>query len=356
MTRRTDRSLPLAVLFGLLMALPMAAQEEANSVTAAPIDELDGLDDDTLPEIGGSLAGRVVLLDPSRREEVTDLTTVSGQETVARITLTDSATGDVVATVLTDADGRFEFPDLEPLRKYHIQAARRGYRNTELETAIALSGPTEITLRMPARKNLWWYFRAGGDLMFLLLAISIVALYVAIERAHFLLVRCRTNTPELLRKVRSRVLERDLKGAAALCARNEGPIGRVLHTGIGRHGSTRSEIDKAMENSAIQQVARLERGLAVLASAAGIAPIIGFLGTVVGMIMAFDAIAEHGLSDPSYVADGISTALISTAGGLTVAVFSLPTYHFFNTRIAIFMREMETSANVLLETFDHLDG
>ena len=78
-------------------------------------------------------------------------------------------------------------------------------------------------------------------------------------------------------------------------------------------------------------------------------PIIGFLGTVVGMIMSFDAIAAQGLNNPGLVAKGISVALLTTAGGLIVAVMTLPFYNFFQTKIGGYIREMETTANIILE-------
>jgi len=99
---------------------------------------------------------------------------------------------------------------------------------------------------------------------------------------------------------------------------------------------------------------RLERGLTVLATTANVAPLLGFLGTVTGMIRSFDALAQAGLSNPGLVASGIKEALTTTAGGLAVAIPVQIAYNYFMSRIGRFVREIETAANMLLETFGEM--
>jgi biopolymer transport protein ExbB len=100
---------------------------------------------------------------------------------------------------------------------------------------------------------------------------------------------------------------------------------------------------------------RLERGLVVLATVANVAPLLGFLGTVTGMIKSFDALQEAGLSNPGLVAGGISEALITTAAGLSVAIPVQIAYNYFMSRINRFVRDIETATNMLLETFTEMD-
>jgi biopolymer transport protein ExbB len=100
----------------------------------------------------------------------------------------------------------------------------------------------------------------------------------------------------------------------------------------------------------------LERGLGVLATISNIAPLLGFLGTVSGMINSFEALARAGLSNPGLVAQGISEALITTAAGLAVAIPILAAYNYFTARIGTYVLEMETAANVLLETYAEMEG
>lgn len=199
------------------------------------------------------------------------------------------------------------------------------------------------------------YFYQGGWVMYPLLLISIVSIGFIMERIYVILFKSKVNTNHLVAHVRKALLARDLRASVQVCEKYRGPVAAILKAGILKYGAPREEVEKTIENSALHELARLERGLAVLASASNIAPIIGFLGTVVGMIASFDAIASQGLNNPALVAKGISVALITTAGGLIVAVITLPFYNFFTSRIAVFVREMETSANILLETFAEMD-
>ncbi|MFQ5766552.1 MAG: MotA/TolQ/ExbB proton channel family protein [Acidobacteriota bacterium] len=200
------------------------------------------------------------------------------------------------------------------------------------------------------------YFYDGGWVMYPLLAISIVSIGFIGERCYFILLKSRVDTNALVSKVRKALLSGNLRAAMEVCEQYKGPVAAILKAGILKHGSPREEVEKTIENSALHELARLERGLAVLASASNIAPIIGFLGTVVGMIQSFDVIATQGLNNPGLVAKGISVALITTAGGPIVAVITLPFYNFFTSRISVFVREMETSSNILLETFIEMEA
>lgn len=199
------------------------------------------------------------------------------------------------------------------------------------------------------------YFYQGGWVMYPLLIISIVSIGFIMERIYVIMFKSKVNTNHLVAHVRKALLARDLRASVQVCEKYRGPVAAILKAGILKYGAPREEVEKTIENSALHELARLERGLAVLASSSNIAPIIGFLGTVVGMIASFDAIASQGLNNPALVAKGISVALITTAGGLIVAVITLPFYNFFTSRIAVFVREMETSANILLETFAEMD-
>ena len=139
------------------------------------------------------------------------------------------------------------------------------------------------------------------------------------------------------------------------CENYKGPIAAIVKTGLLKHGAPREEVERTMENAAIHEVAYLEKFLAVLATITNIAPMLGFLGTVVGMILSFEIIAEQGLNNPGLVAKGISVALLTTAYGLIVAFVTQPFYNYFTSRIAAHVREMETVSNILVETFDEMD-
>ena len=153
-----------------------------------------------------------------------------------------------------------------------------------------------------------------------------------------------------MEETRQILMEQGVKDAIENANRYSGPVAEIIKAGLLKFGASRGEVEKTIENFAIHEVAKLERGLPILASVANIAPMIGFLGTVAGMIQSFDVIAEQGMNDPGAVAGGISVALLTTAAGLIVALMSQPFFNIFTTKISAHIRDIETSANVLLET------
>lgn len=198
------------------------------------------------------------------------------------------------------------------------------------------------------------HFVNGGMVMWPLLVLSILGLIVIFERGFMLYFRARTKTAELVGKVRRLLQEGKTDAAIKACDTYSGPTAAIIKASLLRWDAGREELEKLVENAAIHEIARLERWIWVLALISNIAPILGFLGTVVGMIQSFDVIAKEGLNNPGKVAKGISVALITTAGGLIVAVMTLPFYNFYSTKIATYIREMETTANIVLETHDQL--
>ncbi len=201
------------------------------------------------------------------------------------------------------------------------------------------------------------YFQQGGIVMWPLLFLSIISVMLILERGYMLYFGARTRTTELISKVRKLLAEGKVDAALKACEQYKGPTAAVVKAALLRwNDADHEEMGKLLENAALHEIARLERGLWILALISNIAPIIGFLGTVVGMIQSFDVIAQEGLNNPGKVAKGISVALITTAGGLIVAVFTLPFYNFYTSKVASYVREMETTANIVLETHVALKG
>ena len=129
-----------------------------------------------------------------------------------------------------------------------------------------------------------------------------------------------------------------------------------MKAGLLRFGHTREDIEKTIENAAMYELDRLERRMGVLATTANVAPMLGFLGTVTGMIKSFATLAAEGLTNPGAVAAGISEALITTATGLIVAIPAQLAYNWYNTKITRFVRDIETATNMLMETFIEMDS
>lgn len=199
------------------------------------------------------------------------------------------------------------------------------------------------------------YMDDGGPVMWFLLAASIIALAVIIERA-IALRRARINVNEFLAKIRKALLvNRSVREAVKICEQYRGPVASIMKAGLLKYGQPREDLEKTIENAALYEMGRLERGLVVLATVANVAPLLGFLGTVTGMIRSFDALAEQGLSNPAAVASGISEALITTAAGLMIAIPVQLAYNYFTTRINRFVRDIEAATNMLLETFGEME-
>jgi biopolymer transport protein ExbB len=187
--------------------------------------------------------------------------------------------------------------------------------------------------------------------------ISILSLFSLTAIIYKLIIfrRVKTNVNEFIAKVRSALLKGNVKGAVEVCEQSRSPVASITKSALLKYGQPREQVEKAMENAAIHEVAYLEKYLTVLATVANIAPLLGFLGTVVGMILSFDVIAQHGLNNPGLVAKGISVALLTTAYGLIVAFVTQPFYNFFTSKVGAYTREIETAANILFETMDEMD-
>ncbi len=201
----------------------------------------------------------------------------------------------------------------------------------------------------------WKLMNEGGPVMWPLLAFSVIALAVVAERL-YALWRARINVHEFLPKVRKAlVVNRSIRDAVKVCEEYRGPVASILKAGLMKYGRPKEDIEKTIENAALFEMGRLERGLAVLATTANVAPLLGFFGTVTGMMAGFDALAAQGLSNPGAVATGIKEALTTTAGGLAVAIPTQLAYNYFMSRINKFVRDIETAANMLLETFGEME-
>ena len=200
------------------------------------------------------------------------------------------------------------------------------------------------------------YFRQGGLFMYPLLFFSVLAATVAIER-FIVFSKAKLNVSDFLTKIRKALLvNRNVKEAIKICEQSKGPVASVMKAGLLRYGHAREDIEKTIENAALYELDRLEKRLGVLATTANVAPMLGFLGTVAGMIKSFATLAEQGLTNPAAVAVGISEALITTATGLIIAIPAQLIYNWYTTKITRFVRDIETASNMLVETFTEMDS
>jgi biopolymer transport protein ExbB len=158
-----------------------------------------------------------------------------------------------------------------------------------------------------------------------------------------------------MKRVRGALLDGKIKEALDACNERDGSVAVVVRAGLLKHGASAREIESAMEHAAVQEVAFLERRLGWLPVLGSLSLLLGFLGTAVGMIQSFDAIAAHALENPGLVARGVSVALHATAWGLFVAAFTYPFHHYFTARVARFAREIEAASGMLLETLSEME-
>lgn len=193
---------------------------------------------------------------------------------------------------------------------------------------------------------------AGGWLMVPILACSVIAVAIIIER--FVRLRRKRVLPEgVLTRVRQWAAARELDRQHIEQLKRSSALGRVLSAALVNRKRERAVIKDAVEDTGRHVVHELERFLNTLGTIAGITPLLGLLGTVIGMIDVFSAIMIHGVGDPNQLAGGISQALITTAAGLTVAIPSYFFYRYFRGLVRTYVVEMEEQAIELLQTIEH---
>jgi biopolymer transport protein ExbB len=181
----------------------------------------------------------------------------------------------------------------------------------------------------------------GGFMMIPIAICWVIAIYLFIER--ILTINKANMDPGIfMGRVKELVLRGDINGARLLCSQNDSPVGRMIEKGISRIGSPLKTIEASIENLAKIEVFKLEKNLPTIATIAGAAPMMGFLGTVIGMIEAFIAISqEEGSVSPKLLSSGIYTAMITTVAGLVVGIMAYLAYNYLVTRVAKVIHKME---------------
>ncbi|MDE5608366.1 MAG: MotA/TolQ/ExbB proton channel family protein [Muribaculaceae bacterium] len=181
----------------------------------------------------------------------------------------------------------------------------------------------------------------GGWLMIPLLLLSIVSIYILVERS-IAIRRASREDMTFMQRIRDYIHSGQLDSARNLCRTTNTPYARLIAKGISRIGRPMNDVLVAIENTGNLEVSRLEKGLPWLATTAAGAPMLGFLGTVIGMVKSFYDIASQGnTAGISTFADGIYTALVTTVAGLVVGVIALFAYNYLVARINKVMNQLE---------------
>lgn len=189
--------------------------------------------------------------------------------------------------------------------------------------------------------SLWSLTVDGGYIMIPLALLLLVSIYIFIERC-IVLARASKEDATFMKRIRDYIHEGDLGSATNLCKKTDTPYAKLILKGVMRIGRPMNDILVAIENEGNLQVARLGKGLTWLSTTAAGAPMLGFLGTVVGMIQAFYALANAGASaNITVLSSGIYQALVTTVAGLVVGILALFAYNWLTSRINHVMNSME---------------
>lgn len=193
-----------------------------------------------------------------------------------------------------------------------------------------------------------YYIDGGWEFMSLVLICLILGLAVSIERVVTLSL-ATVNTKKLLEKIEDHIKNNDIEGARQLCLATSGPAAEVLGEGLRRVDDGIDAVEKAIVSNGSVQVGLLEKGLVWLALFIALAPMLGFLGTVIGMIFAFDTIQVSGDIKPDEVAGGIKIALITTVFGLIVAIILQIFYNLVTSKVDDLSNKMEDATISLID-------
>ena len=192
-------------------------------------------------------------------------------------------------------------------------------------------------------ESLFSMFTMGGPLMWVLLALSILAVYL-IGRKWWVIKNASKIDPHFMKDIRDYITDGKTKSAITLCRKYDNPVARMIETGINRMGRPMADIQSAIENIGNVEVARLEKGLPLLATIAGGAPMIGFLGTVMGMVQAFFNMSKAGNNiDITLLSGGIYTAMLTSVGGLIVGIIAYFGDNWLTGKVSDLVYQMERS-------------
>lgn len=203
--------------------------------------------------------------------------------------------------------------------------------------AVATAATTETL-------TLWDLALKGGPIMVPIALCSVIAVYIIFER-YFAIRKSSKDDPNFMNNIRDFISNGNIDAARSLCRNTQTPIARMIEKGVSRLGKPLGDIEKAIENIGNIEVVKMEKGLSLLATVAGTAPMLGFLGTVTGMIKAFYNMSKAGKTiDISLLSGGMYEAMVTTVAGLIVGIFALVAYNLLAAMVEKVVFKMETTS------------
>jgi len=205
------------------------------------------------------------------------------------------------------------------------------------------AGASEITL------NFIDLAFKGGWIMIPILALSVVAIWIFFERYNAIRTASKKDD-NFMNRIKDYIHEGKIDSALSLCESNDTPVSRMISKGVKRIGRPLNDVNAAIENIGNLEVSKLEKNLPTLATVAGAAPMIGFLGTVMGMIQAFYSMANAGNNiDVSLLANGIYTAMVTTVAGLIVGIIAYFAYNILVAKVEKLVFNMEATTTEFMD-------
>lgn len=206
-----------------------------------------------------------------------------------------------------------------------------------IDTLNNVSGGTVIEQEL----SMWELCMKGGIIMIPLLLLSIVSIYILVER-FFVIRRAAQEDNTFMKRIKDYIHEGEIESAMNLCKKTNTPYSRLIQKGITRIGRPMNDVLVAIENVGNMEVAELEKGFTWLATTAAGAPMLGFLGTVTGMVQAFFAMASAGNNaNVTVLSSGIYEALVTTVAGLFVGIIALFAYNYLVAMVNKVMKQLE---------------
>ena len=212
-----------------------------------------------------------------------------------------------------------------------------------LTDSIAGANPVLTQVNASDEMNLWSMAVKGGWIMVVLGLMSGLCFYILFER-NYVIRKAGKEDPQFMDKIKDYILGGELKAAIAYCRSVDTPSARMIEKGISRLGRPINDVQAAIENVGNIEVAKLEKGLTVMATISGGAPMLGFLGTVTGMVRAFYEMANAGSGniDITLLSGGIYEAMITTVGGLIVGIIAMFAYNYLVMLVDRVVNKMES--------------
>ena len=329
-------SLILMLVACMFMSVGIVMAQDEEAADTPSVDAADAQETDTV-DGGATISGEVV-------------DTTGDRNPIEGVTVTILNTGtNQKFTAETDEDGRYEKTGL-PAGRYTMTYAKEGYGNrVGRSKVLSPGGELNIPMKMSKKDTIVSFFKKFGFVFYPLAICSVVALTFIIERLFtFVRSRSRIGTEQFIASIADSLRKENIMEAVSTCEEAGGPLANVLKAGLLRYSQaqieerdiTKEEIQEAIEEASLLEIPELERNLPVLGTVAVVSPLFGLLGTVTGMITAFTTIALEGTGDPQQLAGGISQALLTTAGGLTIAIPCLIFFQLFDSWVNRHMVEI----------------